>query len=129
MNQSVQISTRRPATATEINELIVDSIRDTKGKNIVKLDLRHLDDAPTDFFIICEGDSNTQVKAISDNISKRLKQEGDLLPSHVEGTRNALWICLDYFTTVVHVFHKEKRSFYELEDLWGDASVTEYQDL
>lgn len=129
MNSSVQISTHRPSTPEEINDLIVDSILDIKGKNIVKLDLRHLDDAPTDFFIICEGDSNTQVKAISDNVSKRLKLEGDLLPSHSEGERNAVWICLDYFTTVVHVFHKEKREFYELEELWGDASVTEYQDL
>ena len=112
-----------------MNELIVDSIQDIKGKNIVKLDLRHLEDAPAEFFIICEGDSNTQVKAIAGNIQKRLKEEGQLLPSHVEGTRNALWICLDYFTTVVHVFYRETRSFYELEDLWGDAYFTEYESL
>jgi len=112
-----------------MNELIIDSIQDIKGKNIVKLDLRHLEDAPAEFFIICEGDSNTQVKAIADNVQKRLKEEGQLLPSHVEGTRNALWICLDYFTTVVHVFYRETRSFYELEDLWGDAYFTEYESL
>lgn len=112
-----------------LNNLIIDSIQDVKGKDIVKLDLRRLDDAPTDFFIICEGESNTQVKAISDKIRKRLKEEGHTLPSHVEGEKNALWICMDYFTTVVHVFHKETRRFYELEDLWSDATFSEYESL
>ena len=91
--------------------------------------MRHLDDSPTDFFIICEGDSNTQVKAISDNIYKRIKDEGNLLPSHYEGQQNALWILLDYFDIVVHVFYKETRTFYQLEDLWSDAIFTEYQNL
>ncbi len=113
----------------DLNALIIDSIQDIKGKNLIKIDLRHLDDAPTDFFIICEGDSNTQVKAISDNIYKRLKQEAQQLPSHFEGQQNALWILLDYFSTVIHVFYKDTRKFYELEDLWSDGLFTEYQDL
>ena len=113
----------------EINDLIVDSIQDIKGKNIVKLDMRQLDDAPTDFFIICQGDSNTQVKAISDNIHKRLKYEADLRPNHTEGASNALWVLLDYFNVVVHVFYHETREFYALEDLWSDAIFTEYETL
>lgn len=113
----------------ELNTLIVDSIQDIKGKNIVKLDLRKLEEAPCDYFIICEGDSNTQVKAIADNIRKRVKEEAGLLPLHTEGERNALWICVDYFDTVVHVFYREKRAFYQLEELWGDASFTEYETL
>lgn len=112
-----------------LNDLIIDSIQDIKGKQIVKLDLRNVDEAPADFFIICEGDSNTQVKAISDNIHKRLKQEARMLPNHIEGEKNALWICLDYFNIVVHVFYKETRAFYELEDLWSDARFTEYETL
>ncbi len=112
-----------------INDYIVDSIQDIKGKNIVKLDLRQLEDAPADFFIICEGDSNVQVKAISDNIHRRLKDELGVLPAHVEGTRHAHWICMDYFTTVVHVFYRETRSYYGLEDLWSDAKSTEYEEL
>lgn len=112
-----------------INDLIIDSIQDIKGKKIVKLDLRQLEEAPTDFFIICEGDSNTQVKAISDNIYKRMKKEGNLLPSHVEGEKNALWICIDYFNVVIHIFYRETRTFYELEDLWSDAVFTEYESL
>lgn len=125
-----QVNVHRPQLSIDqLNDLIVDSIQDIKGKNIVKLDLRHLEEAPTDFFIICEGESNTQVKAISQNIEKRLKREAALYPSHVEGTRNALWVCIDYFSTVVHVFYKDARGFYELEDLWSDAYFTEYESL
>ena len=108
---------------------MIDAIQDIKGKHIVKLDLRQIEDAPTDYFIICEGDSNTQVKAISDNVHKRLKDELGAFPSHVEGTGSSTWICLDYFNTVVHVFYRETRSYYELEDLWGDAQFTEYETL
>ncbi|HQU57598.1 MAG: ribosome silencing factor [Phaeodactylibacter sp.] len=128
MSSQVKVQQRR-LTTEELNDLIIDSIQDIKGKNIIKLDLRRLEESPTDFFIICEGDSNTQVKAISDNIQKRLKKDGSVLASHVEGERNALWICLDYFTTVVHVFYRETRSFYELENLWSDARFTEYESL
>ena len=113
----------------ELNELIIDSIQDIKGKNLIKIDLRHLEDAPTNFFIICEGDSNTQVRSISDNIYKRLKDEVRQLPSHYEGQQNSLWILLDYFSTVVHVFYKDTRQFYQLEDLWSDGIFTEYQNL
>ncbi len=128
MNSQVKI--RQPQITTEeLNDLIIESIQDIKGKNIVKLDLRALDDAPAEYFIICEGDSNTQVKALADNIQRRIKEEYGVLPSHVEGMRNALWVCVDYFSTVVHVFYRETRTFYELEDLWSDAAFTEYDSL
>jgi len=120
---------KKEFSAEDINNLIIDSIQDIKGKSIIKIDMRQLHDAPTDFFIICEGDSNTQVKAISGNITKRLKREAGVYASHVEGEQNATWILLDYFTTVVHVFHRETRAFYELEDLWSDAIFTEYDSL
>ncbi len=128
MNSQVKFQKVNPTTE-ELNNLIIDSIQDIKGKKIVKLDLRHLEDAPTDFFIICEGDSNTQVKAISDNVALRIKRETGLFPSHVEGEKNALWICIDYFTTVVHIFYRDTRAFYELESLWSDAEFTEYESL
>ena len=127
---STQVALKRNLPSVEdLNNLIIDSIQDIKGKNIVKLDLRKLDDAPTDFFIICEGDSNTQVKAISENIYKRLKQEAGQVPIHVEGKQNARWICMDHFYTVVHVFYRETREFYGLEELWSDAKFTEYENL
>lgn len=126
----MQVKLKQPEIDTEeLNDLIIDSIHDIKGKNVVKLDLRHLEEAPTDFFIICEGDSNTQVKAIADNVYRRLKDEMGILPNHTEGQRESLWICVDYFTTVVHVFYREKRSFYDLENLWSDAEFVEYETL
>lgn len=117
------------SVSERMNSLIVDSIQDIKGKNILKLNLTQLDDAPTDYFIICEGDSTTQVQAISENIRKRLKEDAGQLPLHVEGLRHSRWVCLDYFTVVVHIFHKDVRSVYELEDLWGDAEFTFYDNL
>ena len=116
-------------SAEQVNDLIVDSIQDIKGKHIVKIDLRNLDEAPTNFFIICEGDSNTQVQAISNNIDKRLRQEANSRPFHVEGQTNAHWILMDYFDVVVHIFYKDTRQFYQLEDLWSDGVFTEYDDL
>ena len=127
---SLQEKAQQPALTTEqFNDLVIDCIQDIKGKNIVKIDLRHLDEAPTDFFIICEGESNTQVQAISNNIYKRLSEEANNKPFHIEGQQNAHWILLDYFNLVVHIFYKEARQFYQLEDLWSDGIFTEYSDL
>lgn len=117
------------ADSEQLNHLIVEGIRDKKGKNIVQLDLRKLGDAPADFFIICEGDSNTHVKAISDSIYKKVKEEMHTMPSHTEGSSNAKWILMDYFNTVVHVFYPETRQFYELENLWSDADATEFAEV
>ena len=113
----------------QLNHLIVEGIRDKKGKKIVQLDLRKLGDAPADFFIICEGDSNTHVKAITDSIHKKVKEALETAPSHMEGSGNSKWILMDYFNTVVHVFHPETRDFYELEHLWSDAKVTEFGEV
>lgn len=128
MNTSANAQ-QKQLSQEEINALIIDSIQDIKGEKILKLDLRDLGDAPTDYFIICEGNSNTQVKAIAGNIQKRLKYEGAVRPSHVEGEQESQWICMDYFNTVIHIFHKETRRFYDLEDLWSDAAFSEYANL
>ena len=109
-------------------DIIVDSIRDIKGKNILKLDLRNLD-APTDYFLICEGESTTQVSSIAERISLRLKNEMSQHASSITGKRESRWVCLDYFDVVIHVFHKEAREFYDLEDLWSDSEITEYATL
>ncbi len=116
-------------SSTELTELIVDSIQDIKGKNIIRLDLRELDDAPTDYFVICEGESSTQVGAIADNIVRRLKQDIQVRPAHVEGKQGTNWVLVDYFDVIVHVFYPETRRFYEIEDLWSDAKTTEYQNI
>lgn len=112
-----------------LNDLIVDAIQDIKGKNIVKLDLTQLNDSSTDAFIICEGESTTQVSAIANNIKKRVKEEWGLLSYHSEGMDQSKWVLIDYFDTVVHVFYPETRAFYDIEDLWSDANITEYQNI
>jgi ribosome-associated protein len=112
-----------------LNNLIIDAIQDIKGKNIIKIDLRKLSDAPTNFFIICEGDSTTQVRAISENISKRTRSEMSVRPAHTEGAMSSKWVLVDYFDTVVHVFYRETREHYALEDLWSDGEITSYENL
>ncbi len=113
----------------ELNPLIIDAIQDIKGKNIVSLDLRNLAEAPADFFIICEGDSTTQVSALAGNVIKRVKDELGVIPGNREGMINAKWVLVDYFNTVVHIFYPETRQFYDLEDLWNDAEIIEYTNL
>jgi ribosome-associated protein len=107
-------------------ELILDSIQDIKGKNIVRIDLRNLHDRPAEFFFVCEGDSTTQVSSSAGQVQKRMKQELGEMPKTATGGRHANWICIDYFDVVVHVFYPETRKFYELEDLWSDGVVTTY---
>ena len=127
--QDKAVENKKAYNSSEITELIVDSIQDIKGKNILKLDLRDVDDAPTDFFVVCEGESTTQISAIANNIVKRLKEEASMRPAHVEGKQSATWVLVDYFDVVVHVFYPETRRFYEIEDLWSDAKLTEYQNI
>lgn len=126
------VNTKKAILANEesgdLQDLIIDCISDIKGKNIVLLDLRELTDASIDFFIICEGDSTTQVRGIAANIGRRLKAERKLYSGGVEGIDHAKWICMDYFDTVVHIFHPETRQFYELEHLWSDAKRTDIKD-
>lgn len=124
----------KEAPITKVSEealadLIIDSIQDIKGKNIIKLDLRKLDNAPADYFIICEGESNTQVRAISQNISRRINEELGLKPNHSEGLVDSKWILVDYFDLIVHIFYPETRAFYDLENLWHDADRRIYKDL
>jgi len=109
-------------------DLIIDSIQDIKGKNIILLDLRKLPDAPASYFIICEGDSSTQIKAIAANVERRAKEEAGQR-SHSEGQLSSKWVLVDFFDVVVHVFDKETRRYYELEELWSDARMTEYQNI
>jgi len=109
-------------------ETIIDSIRDIKGKRIVLLDVRHLHEAPTDYFIICEGESSTQVRSIADHISVRVKRDLNTAPNHKEGIQEARWVLVDYFDLVVHVFYPEARAFYDLEDFWSDAIIYNYEE-
>lgn len=128
MTSAVSKSKANPKKDQAFLDLIIDSIQDIKGKNILLLDLRKLPDAPASYFIICEGDSSTQIKAIAGNVERRAKEEAGER-SHSEGQISAKWVLVDFFDVVVHIFDKETRRYYELEDLWSDARMTEYQNL
>lgn len=112
--------------ALELSQLIIDSMQATKAHDIVQLDLRDIPEAPADFFIVCSGQSVTQVKAIANNLQKTLKEEHQTVPNHTEGQSTAQWILVDFFDVVVHIFHPETREFYEIEHLWGDAKKTSF---
>ena len=103
---------------------IVKGIEAVKGENITILDLREIDNTPCDYFIICNGNSNTQVNAIAGSIQKLVSRELHDKPWHVEGEDNAEWILMDYVNVVVHVFQREIREYYDIENLWGDAKTT-----
>ena len=107
--------------------LIADAILDKKGEDVVSLDLRAIDGAITDYFVVCSGSNTTQVGAISDNIEEKMREEGHrLLRSQGEG--NNFWIIQDYGNIVVHIFLKEYREFYRLEELWADVPRKEYKE-
>lgn len=110
--------------AEQKRELILEAIREKKGHQIVSIDLSEVENSFCDCFIICHGESTTQVGAITDSIEKKLKEEAGIRAHHVEGLKNSQWVLLDYFDILVHVFQEEFRSFYRLEDLWADGKVT-----
>ena len=113
----------------DINDLIIDAIKDIKGKNIVKIDLSQIEDAPAKYFIIAEGESTVQVSSIATNIRKRTRDELGIRSFHLEGMRESRWVLIDYFETMVHIFYPETRQFYDIEGLWADGNFTEFQDL
>ncbi|MDR6783539.1 Ribosomal silencing factor RsfS [compost metagenome] len=113
--------------STYLSEIAVHGIQEKKGNDIVRLDLRELNSSVSDYFIICNADSATQVKAIADSVEEEIYKKTQTNPWRKEGLEHADWIILDYFDIVVHIFKTEKREFYGIEDLWGDAQSTSYQ--
>ncbi len=107
---------------------IIKGIEEVKGENITILDLREIENTVCDYFVICDGNSNTQVNAISGSIQKIVSKTQKDKPWHVEGEDNAEWVLLDYVNVVVHVFQKNIREFYNLEGLWGDAKITNIEN-
>lgn len=98
----------------------VDAILDKKGHDVVVMDLRGVSGV-ADVFVVCTGDSDLQIKAISDSVQTRIREQCSEKPWHVEGTDHHQWVLLDYVDLVVHIFNSEKREYYALERLWGDA--------
>ena len=108
-------------------ETIVEAISDKKGQNTITLDLSGIDGAITGAFVICSADSTTQVAAIADGIEDKVRRELGDKPWRVEGLTNSVWVAMDYVDVVVHIFLKELRGFYKLEELWADAPAIRYE--
>lgn len=111
----------------QLVKTIVEAMQDKKAEDIVVLDLKETGSSVADFFIICHGTSNVQVEAIASGIERNTKEKLKEKAWKREGIQNAQWIILDYVNVVVHVFYEEMREFYKLEELWGDAKITNYE--
>ena len=112
-----------------LSKCIVEGMQENKAKDIVVIDLRGLGSAVCDFFVICSGDSSTQVDGITNAIMRFTRKTMKEKPWKAEGERNSEWVLLDYVDVVAHVFYKDARSFYELEELWSDAKRQDIPNL
>jgi ribosome-associated protein len=107
---------------------IIKAIQEKKGENIISLDLRKIPEAVSDFFIICQATSATQIKAIADFVEEKVKKDCGELPYRDEGRQALHWVLIDYINIVVHVMLPETRKFYKLEEMWSDGALTEHND-
>ena len=114
---------KKEASTDQLVTQIITGIEEVKGQHIEILDLREIENTVCDYFIICDGTSNTQVNAIVNSIQKIVSKSIKEKPWHVEGSDNAEWILIDYVHVVVHIFQKHIREFYDIEGLWGDAKT------
>lgn len=111
--------------ADELLNVVVNALHEKKGNNVVSLDLRKIKDTVANFFVIAHGDSSTHVNALHHTVVELTKNAGHPV-YRVEGTANAEWIIVDFVDVVVHIFHRDKRDFYQLEELWHDAVSTQH---
>jgi ribosome-associated protein len=111
-------------TAQQLSKVIAKGMEEKKASDILVMDLRSVKDTVTDFFVICSGNSDTQLDAISKSIEEQVYKAGESPAWKVEGRSNGQWILMDYVNVVAHIFLSDKREYYGLEDLWGDAKTT-----
>lgn len=115
--------------AKQLIQQITEGIQEKKGKNIVVADLTQIGDTICNYFIICQGNSPSQVTAIVESVKEYARKGAHVRPYSIDGLRNAEWVAMDYADVLVHVFLPEVRSFYDLEHLWADAQLTQIPDL
>ncbi len=115
-------------SSEEISKFVVQGMQEKKALDIVLMDLRSIEHAMADFFVVCTGNSDTQLDAICDSIEETVHIHTNINPWHLEGKQNKEWILLDYIDVIVHVFRNDKRSFYAIEDLWADAQSTRVEN-
>jgi ribosome-associated protein len=113
---------------SKIIKTIIGAIQEKKGNNIISLDLRKINEAVADFFIICEANSQPQIRAIAEHVENQVRDFCDEQPYHHEGYNNLQWVLIDYVNVVVHVMLPENRKFYKLEEMWSDAAGEEHTE-
>ncbi len=111
-------------SSQELCKFVVEGMRGKKAQDIVTMDLRSIENAIADYFVICTGHSDTQIDAICYSIEETVQNNLSVHPWHLEGKQNKEWILLDYVEVVVHIFRTDRRSYYAIEDLWADAQST-----
>ena len=120
---------KKKSDGTEVLlESVIKGIYEKKGQNVLKIDLRKLENRITDYFVICHAQSGTQVSAICDSVDDTVRKDAGEKPLHIEGLDNCFWVLLDYGNVIVHVFLEEYRKFYSLESLWADAAIEALED-
>jgi ribosome-associated protein len=126
------LASRKKSPVTRLNsnsrifKLILKAIQEKKGENIVSLDLRKIPEAVSDYFVICEATSTTQVRAIADFVEETIKKELGEVPYRHEGFSASQWVLIDYVNIVVHIMLPDTRKFYKLEEMWSDAVLKEH---
>ena len=113
------------SAAKSLTDVIIKALKEKKGQNIVRMDLRNLSGAIVDYFVICTGTSDRHVSSLAETVVEKVKETLNEKPISKEGLRVGEWVLLDYVNVIVHVFQEEKRAFYAIEDLWGDAEIEE----
>jgi ribosome-associated protein len=119
----MQKAVERSVTSTQLSELVVFGMLEKKAEDVVIIDLRKVKNSVADYFVICSGNSDTQIDAIADSVEEQVKKQAKVSPWKREGKQQHEWVLIDYVEVVVHIFIKEKRKFYGLEELWGDAPI------
>ena len=134
MEQLSILATRKRSSVVRLNrnskifKTIIQAVQEKKAHNIISLDLRKIPEAVADFFIVCEGGSTTQVRAIADSVEEEVRKNCDELPYKHEGRTSMQWVLIDFVNVVVHVMLPESRRFYKLEDMWSDAPQETHED-
>jgi ribosome-associated protein len=119
---------KKRAESEKLSQTITKGMQEKKAADIVVLDLRNVKNAVADFFVLCSGNSDKQLDAIADSIDEEVYKTLKENPWYTEGKNNKEWILLDYISVVAHIFRKDRRQYYALEKLWGDAEITEIED-
>ncbi|HKL37437.1 MAG TPA: ribosome silencing factor [Bacteroidales bacterium] len=125
----MKIGKQEDFTTEELLDKIIKGIQDKKGREAVSLKISEIENSICDYFVICHGTSNTHVDAIVDSIERNVKNSLNEKPYSKEGRDNLTWVLMDYASIIVHIFQKEYRDFYNLEDLWADAPMEKHQDI